>query len=97
LSLRHNQPELAIRILEEAKSRFPQNAAIPRSLGAAYYRSGDFKAAQTVLNQAIALDKSCALSYLLMGCTLSKLGQSAAAEEHFRQAQLLDPRYTVRR
>ena len=90
LSLRHNQPELAVRILEEAQPRFAGNAALPRTLGMALYRQGDFKTSQIALQQAIALDKSCALSYLLMGCTLTRLGQTEAAEGYFRQAQLLE-------
>ncbi len=45
-------------------------------LGAAYYRTGDYKSSQVALQQALSLDKSSALSYLLMGCTLAKLGQN---------------------
>lgn len=97
LSLRHNQPELAVRIVSEAARQFPKSAAVQRNLGAAYFRLGDYKSSQVALQQAIALDKSCALTYFLMGCTLAKLGQEQSAEDHLRQAQVLDPRYSVRR
>ena len=63
-------------------------------LGAAYYRSGDYQSSQVALQQALSLDKSSALAYLLMGCTLAKLGQQQAADDHFRRPPL-DPRYTV--
>lgn len=97
LSLRHNQPELAVRILSEAARQFPKSAAVERNLGAAHFRLGDYKSSQVALQQAIALDKSCALTYFLMGCTLAKLGQEQSAEDYLRQAQVLDPRYSVRR
>jgi hypothetical protein len=32
------------------------------------------------------------LAYLLMGCTLDKLGQAEAAKSHLEQARRLDPR-----
>jgi Flp pilus assembly protein TadD len=97
LSLRSNQPKLAVRILSGAAQQFPGNAAILRNLGVAHFRLGDYHASQVALQQAITLDKSSALSYFLLGCTLAKLGQEQAADAEFRQAELLDPRYTVRR
>ena len=92
-SLRHNQPDLAIRLLSPAAQRFPECASVHRTLGAAYYRRGDFRSAQLALRQALSLDKSNALAYFLMGNTLAKLGQEGAAATYLRQAQLLDPRY----
>lgn len=96
-ALRYNRPDVAVEILEPAAQRFPRSASIHRILGAAYYRRGDYRASQVALWQALSLDKSNALSYFLMGCTLVKLGQEAAAQQHFRQAHLLDPKYPVRR
>jgi len=96
-SLRHNQPEVAIELLEPAVVAFPDSAALQRILGTAYYRRGDYKSSQLALQQALSLDKSSALSYFLLGCTLVKLGQSEAAETCFRQARVIDPRYATRR
>ncbi|MEN6450449.1 MAG: tetratricopeptide repeat protein [Thermoguttaceae bacterium] len=96
-ALRANRPEMAVELLAAAAKQFPTCAAIHRMLGAAYYRAGDYPSSQLALQQALSLDKSSALSYLLMGCTLAKLGQQQAAENHFRQARTLDPRYTVTR
>lgn len=92
-ALRANRPDLAVELLTPAAKQFPTSVAIHRMLGAACYRTGDYKSSQVALQQALSLDKSCALSYLLMGCTLAKLGQNEAAEAHFRQARTLDPRY----
>jgi tetratricopeptide (TPR) repeat protein len=93
-ALREGRPDVAIALLKTAEERFPESAAIHRTLGVAYYRAGDYRASQVALQQALSLDKACALSYFLMGCTLAKIGQQEAAETNFRQAQLIDPRYT---
>lgn len=96
-ALRANRPELAVELLAPAAERFPKSAAVHRALGAAYYRGGDYKSSQLALRKALSLDKSNALSYLLMGYTLAKLGQDTAAESHLRQARAMDPRYNVSR
>jgi tetratricopeptide (TPR) repeat protein len=93
VALRANRPELAVELLTPGIKRFPNSAAVHRMLGVAYYRTGDYKSSQVALQQALSLDKSSALSYLLMGCTLAKLGQNETAEAHFRQARTLDPKY----
>jgi tetratricopeptide (TPR) repeat protein len=95
--LRRNQPEPAIKLLAQAATALSDCAALHRTLGAAYYRQGNYRAAQVALQQALSLDKSSPLSYFLMGCTLAKLGQAEAAGTHFRQAQMLDPRYGAER
>lgn len=94
-ALRYNHTELAVRILTTGVKRFPRSAAMYRTLGTAYYRRKEYAEAQTALQQAASLDNSCALSYFLLGCTLTKLGQSDAAETQFRLAQALDPRYAA--
>jgi hypothetical protein len=92
-ALRDGNPELAIDLLEPALGVCAESAALYRILGTAYYRRGDFHASQVTLQQALSLDKSSALSYFLMGCTLAKLGRLEAAEEHFRRAAAIDPKY----
>ncbi|MFH1265409.1 MAG: tetratricopeptide repeat protein [Planctomycetota bacterium] len=96
-ALRHNHPDVAVTLLEPSREAFADSAAIRRILGTAYYRLGDYESSQVALHQALSLDKSSALSYFLMGCTLVKLGQPAVAETHFRQARTLDPRYALGR
>ena len=95
LALRANHPEVAVELLTPAAKQFSKSAGVFRMLGAAQYRMGDYKSSQVALQQALSLDKSSALSYLLMGCTLAKLGQAEAAETHFREARALAPRYKV--
>ncbi len=96
-AIRTNHPELAVELLTPAARRFSKSAAIHRMLGVAYYRMGDYKSSQLALQQALSLDKSSALSYFLMGCTLAKLGQAESAEAHYQQARTLDARYSIRR
>jgi tetratricopeptide (TPR) repeat protein len=92
LALRHEQSDTAVFLLQPAVIRFSDSAALLCTLGTAYYRQGDYGAAQRALQQALSLDNSNALAYLLMGCTLEKLGQSAAAKSQFEHARRLDPR-----
>ena len=88
-ALRLNQPDLAVAILQPAGELFRGSARIYRILGVAHYRSGNYKSSQVALQQALSLDKSRALSYFLMGCTLAKLGETESAEAHYLQARQL--------
>jgi tetratricopeptide (TPR) repeat protein len=92
-----NQPRLAVDLLAPAANRFAGSAALHRILGAAYYRLGDYQSSQLALRQALSLDKSHALSYFLMGCTMAKLGQVDQANAYLQQAQAIDPKYAVAR
>jgi tetratricopeptide (TPR) repeat protein len=96
-ALRQNHPEVAVDLLEAATVLFPKSAAVYRALGTACYRRTDYRAAQSALKQALLLDKANPLSYFLLGCTLVKLGEQPAADECFRQAGRLDPKYAVHR
>ncbi len=96
-ALQLNRADVATRLAREATVRFPGSAALHRTLGVACYRSGDYESSQVVLQQALSLDNTNALTYFLQGCTLSKLGKSEAARVHLRQAATLDPRYAQRR
>jgi Flp pilus assembly protein TadD len=95
-ALKHHNPKAAVDILLPAARQYPDSAAVFRSLGIAHLQTGDFSAAQKDLQRSLSLDKSSALSYFLMGCTMTKLGQHEAADANFRQAEALDPRYAVR-
>lgn len=95
--LRAEQAELALRLLREAAGHFPDSAPFQRTLGAACYAQGDYRPAQVALERAVSLDKSHALSYFLLGCSLAKLGQPDAAAANFRQARLIDARYAAPR
>ena len=92
-SLRHDHPELAVELAQSALLRWPKSAALYRTLGMAEYRREHWQAAQAALRQSLSLDNSHALSYFLLGCTLSKLGQNEEAERNFSQARQLDARY----
>lgn len=92
-ALKRDRPDEAIALIEPVLPEHPQSAALHRTLGTAHFRQGDYAAALTALERSVELDKTHALSYFLMGCTLQKLGQPEAAETRFRQAQAIDPRY----
>ena len=96
-TLQANRPDLAVTLLEDVKGRFCSSARLYRILGTAHYRVGNYASSEVALRQALSLDKSNALSYFLMGCTLAKLGQTESAETHFRRAGQLNPSYAQRR
>jgi tetratricopeptide (TPR) repeat protein len=84
----------AIDAASRGLSSTPEDAAaLYRVLGAAHYRQGEFEAAQAALAQALSLDKTDALAYFLMGSTLAKLNQPAAAAKQFSEAARLDARF----
>jgi len=97
LALRAEQSELAVALLEPAAMRHTDSAVVHRTLATAYYRQKEYYAAQRSLERALSLDKSNALAYLLMGCTLEKLGNQSAAKSYFDEAGRLDPRLSARR
>jgi Flp pilus assembly protein TadD len=92
-ALRQNQPHAAIEVATTAVTRNADSAPLWRTLGMAQCRDGDFVAAEASLRRAIALDKSNALAYFLMGSTLSREAQSEAARQYFDEAARLDPRF----
>lgn len=95
---RHGRRTRSTRREPGAKGRCPTGAPQAyRVLAVAYYRLGDYRSSQVALQKALSLDNASALSYLLMGCTLAKLGQFESAEAHFRQARAINPRYALGR
>ncbi|MDZ7619908.1 MAG: tetratricopeptide repeat protein [Patescibacteria group bacterium] len=98
VALERNQPAAAVAVLTPAVEQFPNRAAMHRTLGVAHYRLGDYPSSQVALRQALSLDNTSGLAYLLMGCTLEKLGQPEAARTQWERAAALSPRYrSIRR
>ena len=93
LALEQNYPTVAVGILKPAAGRFSDSTKVHLTLGTAYYRLGDYASSQVALRQALSLDNSNGLAYVLMGCTLEKLGQPEAAHAQWERAAALDPRY----
>jgi tetratricopeptide (TPR) repeat protein len=91
LTLRYNQPDLALDLAQSALSRFDDDAPLLRVIGLAHYRRGDFESSQLALQQALSLDNGHPLTYFLLGHTLQKLGDTAAAEQYFVQSRRANP------
>jgi tetratricopeptide (TPR) repeat protein len=93
-ALAANDAQQAIEAATQGLSQTPDQAEpLYRVLGTAYYRHGDYAAAQSALSQALSLDKSDALAYFLQGHVLDKLGQTDAAARSFNEAARLDSRF----
>ncbi len=95
-ALRAGQTDRALEILLPVAEQNPNSAAVHRLLGAVYYRRADYSAARQSLQTALSLDKDHALSYFLLGHTLSKLGQADEAEQMLFEAARLDSRFRDR-
>jgi tetratricopeptide (TPR) repeat protein len=93
LALKHNRPELAVDLVEPAIAGFGNNDCLRQVLAMAKYRRGEYLSARALLQQALAIDKSSAISHYMLGCTLVKLDQRESAENHLLQAAQLDPKY----
>jgi len=89
-ALRRQQPAEAVQILRATIEQHPQHAQSYRTLGVALYRMDDAHGAQGALTQALSLDNEDALTYFLLGCVLERLGNVAAAEESYSQAERID-------
>ena len=92
-ALQNEQSERAVELAQAGLAEYPDCAALQRTLGAAYYRLGDYHRAEEALRQALSLDKANASTYFLLGCAVRKLGDATAAEPYFQQARQLDPKY----
>jgi len=92
-ALQAGSREEAIGLLRAELAQSPQSAEVHRALALALYQQGDYQAAHQALTQALSLDNANAASYFLMGCTLTRLGQPQAAEQHYQLAGRLDPKY----
>jgi len=95
VALEHNRPELAIELLGQTTGTWRNSTAVCQTLATAYYRRGEYEAARAILQHALTLDCSSALTHYLMGCTLIKLGERDGAESHLREAERLKPRCLV--
>ena len=93
ITLRHHHPHWTAGILRPAYERFPAYSPLCRVLATAEYRLGNYAAAVSVLQRAVQLDNTDALSYFLLGCALSKLGEHQAASLYWSEAARLSPQF----
>lgn len=70
--------------LERARASRPNDAAVARSLGIAYYKAGRFPDARTQLNQAVRLDPRDGSAALYLGMTAEKQSDFAAARAAYQ-------------
>jgi Flp pilus assembly protein TadD len=61
--------------------------------GAAAIRNGDYKRAVSLLFDAVDVEPEDVPAHCNLGSALIKVGQGAAALEHYREALCLDPGY----
>ena len=86
-------PAKAAELYREALDAYP-NASLAYKLAIALDGAGDTDQERTVLEQAIQIDPDFALAQNQLGYLASRGGDTASAEEHFRQAVRASPGYT---
>jgi len=80
-------PELAIKSAKQAKGQAPKNAFFSGTLGAAYYRAEDWKAATETLREAIRLrGRGNAWDWFFLCMAQWRLGESEEATESYNHA-----------
>jgi tetratricopeptide (TPR) repeat protein len=86
-------PGKAAALYREAFTAYP-SASLAYKLAMALDRTGATEEEHTVLEQAVQIDPDFALAQNQLGYLASRGGDTASAEEHFRQAVRASPGYT---
>jgi Flp pilus assembly protein TadD len=86
-----SKPRDAIRVLEQRLKTGPRAVYPIVSLGMAYIAAGDFERAESLLREAIAIDKEYALAWYGLGKSLAMQKKFTDAEQAFHQALVVAP------
>lgn len=86
-----NQPATALKDLDEAIRREPQNATYYNRRGGLLFETNNFERAIADFDRAITLDRTLAQAYGNRGLAKYWLNQQDAAAEDFRQCLILAP------
>jgi tetratricopeptide (TPR) repeat protein len=81
----------AMTLVKQAASASPRSGAIQDSLGWAYYRTGDFKAAVTTLEAAVLLEPGDPEMNNHLGDAYWKVGRKDEAQFQWRRVLTLEP------
>jgi hypothetical protein len=84
-------PDRALKILEDARSLAPEDAAVPSEQGRNLLTLGHADEALSAFGRALALDPGNAMLLNNRGAALAALGQGEAAREDFERALAKDP------
>ncbi|HYC52665.1 MAG TPA: tetratricopeptide repeat protein [Gemmatimonadaceae bacterium] len=83
--------------LESARAARPNDAAVARSLGIAYYKQGKFAEARTHLNEAVRLNPRDGAATLYLGLTAERQNDLAGARAAYQTYQRYGRTSRVRR
>ncbi len=92
--MENGNPAKAAALYREALDAYPKDASLTYKLAIALDGAGDTEAERTVLEQAVQIDPDFALAQNQLGYLASRGGDTASAEDHFRQAVRSSPAYT---
>ncbi len=92
--LEAGETQQAIAFYRDAVAATPENALLNFHLAMALDKAGDFPGERSVLEQAVKLDPTFALAQNQLGYLVSRDGNAAVAEQHFRLAVKAAPAFT---
>ena len=78
--------------LERARRLEPDKASIREALGIAYYRIGDWSAAEREFRKVLELSPVDDYAHYALGRSLKKQGRDREASKHLKLARCLKPR-----
>jgi rhomboid protease GluP len=90
-ALQNNQPDDAVRNLEQAAAKRPNDHIVQVILGQAYLRKLDYAKAETALQHAVQTQSEDAQAQYFLGFTQLKLGKAEQATATLQKAAQLDP------
>ena len=91
IALAGNHVEEAIAEFEKERLRDPLYGPVYDRLGDAYYRGGDYPAAQRALQRAVLLEPDATGPYILLGKVLLKRQDPLGAATYLERAKSMDP------
>ncbi len=91
LLLQHNEPLVAVRVLEPVVADEPVNRSLRETLGLAYFRTAQLNHARAEFEVLAELDPSDDRAHFLLGRTWERLRQPDKAGRSYRIANALHP------
>jgi aspartate beta-hydroxylase len=88
-------PETALKLVEMALTRAPQQPLVLNAAGGYMYRSGDARRARELYERAIAADSNSKVLWLNLANACRALGDVNRAAQALEKALAIDPRYVL--
>ena len=92
---RSQPPETALKLVEMALERAPQQPLVLNAAGGYSYRSGNARRARELFEKAVAADGNSKVLWLNLSNACRALGDNGSAAQALEKALAIDPRYVM--